>query len=67
MLNSVSAGFLTRDGNSVRYSQNENVEYEYNAGLLTKIDRTGAVYEFEYDGYSRIKKVTLNNGIYGGI
>ena len=60
MLNSVSAGFLTRDGNSVRYSQNENVEYEYNAGLLTKIDRTGAVYEFEYDGYSRIKKVTLN-------
>ena len=60
MLNSVSAGFLTRDGNSVEHTQNENTQYEYNAGLLTKINRTGAAYEFEYDGYSRIKKVTLN-------
>ena len=60
LLNSVSAGFLTRDGNSVEHTQSENTQYEYNAGLLTKINRTGAVYEFEYDGYSRIKKVTLN-------
>jgi len=60
MLKSVSAGFATRDGNSVNHIQNENTQYEYNAGLLTKINRTGAVYEFEYDGYSRIKKVKFN-------
>ena len=60
LLKSVSAGFATRDGNSVNHIQNENTQYEYNAGLLTKINRTGAVYEFEYDGYSRIKKVKFN-------
>ena len=60
MLKSVAVGFATRDGNSVNHIQNENTQYEYNAGLLTKINRTGAVYEFEYDGYSRIKKVKFN-------
>ena len=60
MLNSFSAGFATRNGNSLTHIQNENTQYEYNAGLLTKINRTGAVYEFEYDGYSRVKQVKLN-------
>lgn len=60
LLSSVSAGYTTRQGNSVSHIQNENIQYEYKDGLLTKINRTDSVYEFEYDGYSRVTKVTLN-------